>query len=115
KAISQGGDIESTLERLFALNAIKPAHAEVTGSTGGDHAKAQPRALWSTSIGSHPSHPSHPSGDRRSSESSSLTPPTIGPTLAGGFAGRGSSGARSAVTPPTPARAAALRAAADSV
>jgi len=107
KAISQGGEIEATLERLFALHAIRPAHAEVTGSTGG-HALAQPRALWSTSVGS------HPSGDRRSGSEPSFTPPTIGPTLADGLAGRGSSGARSAVTPPTPARAAAaLRVARD--
>ena len=63
KAISQGGEIEATLERLFALNAIKPAerrgdqHADrLVGRPG---AKAQPRALWSTSLGS------HPSGNRR--------------------------------------------------
>ena len=64
KAISQGGEIEPTLERLFALNAIRPATGEATrtqtGSSGGQGAKAQPRALWSTSLGS------HPSGNRRS-------------------------------------------------
>jgi len=96
KAISQGGEIEPTLERLFALNAIRPASAtggtgERTGSSGGQ-AKAQPRALWSTSIGSHPSGPGR-------------TDPALS---------RSSSGGRSAVgTPPTPTRAAAaaLRAA----
>jgi serine/threonine protein kinase len=64
KAISQGGEIEPTLERLFALNAIRPASGEATrtqtGSSGGQGGKAQPRALWSTSLGS------HPSGNRRS-------------------------------------------------
>jgi len=63
KAISQGGEIEATLDRLFALNAIRPASGEMTstqtGSSGGQ-GKAQPRALWSTSLGS------NPSGNRRS-------------------------------------------------
>jgi eukaryotic-like serine/threonine-protein kinase len=102
KAISQGGEVEATLERLFALNAIRPASdrgtGERTGSSGGQ-AKAQPRALWSTSIGS------HPSGDRRSEPSS------------GSLSGRSSSSGRSAIgTPPTPTRAAAaaVRAAVES-
>jgi hypothetical protein len=98
KAISQGGEIEPTLERLFSLNAIRPTSGggtgERTGSSGGQ-AKAQPRALWSTSIGSHPSHPSSPG----------RTDPSLS---------RSSSGGRAALpTPPTPTRAAAaaLRAA----
>jgi eukaryotic-like serine/threonine-protein kinase len=91
KAISQGGEVEAALERLIALDAIRPAGPETTGSTGG-HAKAQPRALWSTSFGS------HPSGDRRTSEPSLRTQ---------------SGGRASTVTPPTPGHAAAaLRAAA---
>jgi len=95
KAISQGGEIEPTLERLFALNAMRPATGDRTGSepgsTGGQ-GKAQPRALWSTSFGS------NPSGNRRSSTNA----PTEGPVL------RSSSGGRAtAATPPTPARAAA--------
>jgi hypothetical protein len=93
KAISQGGEVEATLERLFALNAVRPTSGgtgERTGSSGGQ-AKAQPRALWSTSIGS------HPSGERRSD-----------PSSFGAAPGRVSSSARSAVgTPPTPTRAAA--------
>ena len=93
KAISQGGEIEGTLDRLFALNAIRPASertGERTGSTGG-HAAAQPRALWSTSFGS------TPSGRRLGSS------PSADPALA-----RSSSGGRAALaTPPTPARAAA--------
>jgi hypothetical protein len=92
KAISQGGEIEPTLERLFALNAIKPASGETTstqtGSSGGQGAKAQPRALWSTSLGS------HPSGNRRSasgrpidssagrpSSDGRATGPTAGPVV----------------------------------
>jgi len=102
KAISQGGEVGGTLDRLVALNAIRPAGAEVTntdpGSTTGGGAAAQPRAMWSTSVGS------HPSGDRRVSEASGGTP-----------AGRSSSGGRATQpTPTTPARAATLRAARDS-
>ncbi len=103
KAISQGGEIETTLERLFALNAVKPTsdtdnpgNVGNTGSTGG-HAKAQPRALWSTSFGS------NPSGERRPSE------PSLGSSSgSGGQAlGRSSSGGRTAfVTAASPARAA---------
>jgi serine/threonine protein kinase len=103
KAISQGGEIEPTLDRLVALNAIRPATGERTGERSGDRtdrtgssggqAKAQPRALWSTSFGSGPS-----SGSRRSGSGQ----PTEGPSL------RSSSGGRAtAATPPTPARAAA--------
>jgi serine/threonine protein kinase len=95
KAISQGGEIEATLDRLFALNAIRPASGERTGSTGGQ-SKAQPRALWSTSIGS------NPSANRRSASGQPIDVAS----------GRSSSGARAElVTPPTAARAAtALRA-----
>jgi serine/threonine protein kinase len=103
KAVSQGGDVEATLDRLMALNAIRPASGEATGETTGSSGgaqKAQPRALWSTSIGS------HPSGDRRGSEPSGS---------GGSLLGRSSSSGRSAfATPPQPGRAAAaLRAAAD--
>jgi serine/threonine-protein kinase len=92
KAISQGGEVEATLDRLVALNAIRPAGGESTGSTGG-HGKAQPRALWSTSLGS------HPSGDRRVSDPSLAA--AAGP-------GRSSSGGRAALpTPASPARMAA--------
>ena len=101
KAISQGGEIETTLERLFALNAVRPTsdtdnpgNVGNTGSTGG-HAKAQPRALWSTSFGS------NPSGERRPSE------PSLGSSSAGPGSGRSSSGGRTAyVTAASPARAA---------
>jgi serine/threonine protein kinase len=117
KAISQGGEVTATLERLFALNAIRPAGAEgagteVTGTTGGASA-AQPRAMWSTSMGS------HPSGDRRGSEPSGGSP--SGGSSSGGAgsasgltpASRSSSSGRAALpTPPSPARAAALRVAA---
>ena len=68
KAISQGGEIEATLDRLFALNAIRPATGERTGErtgSSGGQAKAQPRALWSTSFGS------NPSGNRRSGSGAS--------------------------------------------
>jgi serine/threonine protein kinase len=109
KAVSQGGDVEATLDRLLALNAIRPAGGETTGertgSSGGAQ-KAQPRALWSTSIGS------HPSGDRRGSEPSGGSP--SGRSLSGGSSlGRSSSTGRTAfATPSSPARAAAaLRAA----
>jgi serine/threonine-protein kinase len=95
KAISQGGEIEATLDRLVALNAIRPTTGdrgaveqtgERTGSSGGQ-AKAQPRALWSTSFGS------HPSGNRRSSS---------GLSSSDAASGRPSSGVRAAlVTPPT--------------
>jgi serine/threonine-protein kinase len=104
KAISQGGDVGPTLDRLFALNAIRPAGAEVTGteltgSTGGSHAAAQPRAMWSTSMGS------HPSGDRRGSE------PSFGPPSGRPSATRSTSSTRAALpTPVSPVRAAALRA-----
>jgi len=97
KAISQGGDVSPTLERLFALNAIRPAGAEVTntgtGSSGGG-APAQPRAMWSTSMGS------HPSGDRRPSESSYGSSSVRTPTA------RTSSGRAALPTPASPARAA---------
>ena len=46
KAVSQGGEIEPTLDRLFALNAIRPATGERTGErtgSSGGQAKAQPR------------------------------------------------------------------------
>jgi serine/threonine-protein kinase len=102
KAISQGGEIEPTLERLFAVNAVRPATGDRTGERSGDRmdrtgssggqGKAQPRALWSTSFGS------SPSGSRRTGSGQ----PTEGPSL------RSSSGARgTAATPSTPARAAA--------
>jgi hypothetical protein len=101
KAISQGGEIETTLERLFALNAVRPTsdtdspgNVGHTGSTGG-HAKAQPRALWSTNFGS------NPSGEKRPSE------PSLGSMSGGPASGRLSSGGRAAlVTPASPARAA---------
>jgi len=101
KAISQGGEIETTLERLFALNAVRPTSDTDnpgtpgnTGSTGG-HAKAQPRALWSTNFGS------SPSGERRPSD------PSLGSFSGGPGSGRSSSGARTAfVTAASPARAA---------
>jgi hypothetical protein len=100
KAISQGGNVGPTLERLFALNAIRPAGAEVTntgtGSSGGG-APAQPRAMWSTSMGS------HPSGDRRASESS------YGSSSVRTPATRSSSGRAALPTPVSPARAAAQR------
>jgi hypothetical protein len=101
KAISQGGDVGPTLERLFALNAIRPAGAEVTntgtGSSGGG-APAQPRAMWSTSMGS------HPSGDRRASESS------YGSSSVRTPATRSSASVRAALpTPVSPARAAGGR------
>jgi len=96
KAVSQGGEIEPTLERLFALNAVRPATGERTGSSGGQ-AKAQPRALWSTSLGS------NPSGNRRSGSGA----PTEGPSLRSSSGGRGT-----AATPPTPVRAAAAHPAA---
>ena len=102
KAVSQGGDVETTLDRLLALNAIKPASGEATGersgSSGGAH-KAQPRALWSTSVGS------HPSGDRRASE------PSFGESHSGGspagrsLPGRSSTSERTSFgTPSSPAR-----------
>jgi len=95
KAISQGGEIEATLDRLFALNAIRPASGERTGErtgSSGGQAHAQPRALWSTSFGS------NPSGSRRSASGQPLD----------SSSGRSSSGGRAALpTPPTPARAAA--------
>ncbi|HMF44204.1 MAG TPA: serine/threonine-protein kinase [Polyangia bacterium] len=100
KAISQGGEISPILDRLFALHAIRPpgdnsSARELTGTTGGN-APAQPRAMWSTSIGS------HPSGDRGSSTPSFRAP------------SRSSSSGRAALpTPRSPARAAALRATAD--
>ncbi|HEY7372255.1 MAG TPA: protein kinase [Polyangia bacterium] len=105
KAISQGGEVGPTLERLFALNAIRPAGAEVTntgtGSSGGG-APAQPRAMWSTSMGS------HPSGDRRTSESSYGSHPGRTPAT------RSSSSGRAALpTPASPARAASPRGAAE--
>ena len=82
KAISQGGEIEATLDRLFALNAIKPASGEATGaqtgSSGGQGAKAQPRALWSTSLGS------HPSGNRRSASGRTSIPRRGAPRRADG-------------------------------
>ena len=50
KAISQGGEIEKTLERLFALNAIRPtsdstirATRRHTGSTGGQRRRSRAR------------------------------------------------------------------------
>jgi serine/threonine-protein kinase len=103
KAVSQGGEIEPTLDRLFALNAIRPATGERTGErtgSSGGQAKAQPRAMWSTSLGS------NPSGNRRSGSGA----PTEGPSLRSSSGGRGT-----AATPPTPARAAAaaLQAAVD--
>ena len=106
KAISQGGEIEATLDRLFTLQAIRPTTGdgagvertgERTGSSGAQ-AKAQPRALWSTSFGS------NPSGNRRSSS---------GPSYDPAAPGRPSSGARAAlVTPATSRVAVAARAAA---
>src|SRR5947207_12273033 len=58
KAISQGGEVAATLERLFAMNAIRPAGAEVTGTeltrtTGGAPA-APPRATATLEIRSEP-------------------------------------------------------------
>ncbi len=97
KAVSQGGEIEPTLDRLLALNAIRPATGERTGErtgSSGGQAKAQPRALWSTSFGS------NPSGNRRSGSGA----PTEGPSLRSSSGGRGT-----AATPPTPARAAATQ------
>jgi len=101
KAISQGGEIEATLDRLLALNAIRPATGdgagvertgERSGSSGGP-AKAQPRALWSTSFGS------NPSGNRRSSSGGSFDPAAPG---------RSSSGARGAVVTPATSRVAVV-------
>jgi len=107
KAISQGGEIEGTLERLFALHAIRPtsgertstgsgssgeAEARKTGSSGGPARSAQPRALWSTSFGS------NPSGNRRSSSGQAFD------------VGRSSSGRAALPTPASPARAAAAAA-----
>jgi len=110
KAISQGGEIEATLDRLVALNAIRPASGETTntGSTGGQH-KAQPRAMWSTSIGS------HPSGDRRASEPSFVSPSGALPSGGSALSRSSSSGRSALATPSSPARAAsaALRGALD--
>jgi len=107
KAISQGGEVGPTLERLFALNAIRPAGVDATGTevtgTPGSSPPAQPRAMWSTSIGSHPSgaRAAETSGGSRSGR----TPPA-----------RSSSSGRAALpTPASPARAAARRAVSDAL
>src|SRR5205823_5250225 len=112
-------DVAQTLERLLALNAIRPADAdaagrELTGTTNGS-APAQPRAMWSTSLGS------HPSGARASEPSFTSTSPSGGSLSGGPPSGRtpparSSSGGRAALpTPVSPARAAARRAVIDAL
>ena len=78
KAISQGGEIEPTLDRLFALNAIKPTTA--TGparepASGPDRRAARRRRSRARS--GRPASGSHPSGNRRSGSGQ----PTEGPSL----------------------------------
>jgi serine/threonine protein kinase len=84
KAISQGGEAESALERLTALDAAasRPATGEVSGSAGGRTSKPQPRAMWSTSFGeSGEPRPSgsqtRASGSGRMSEAQQLAADTV--------------------------------------
>ena len=102
KAISQGGEIETTLERLFALNAVRPTSD--TDNPGQHGATPDP-----------PVATRRPSRARCGRRTSAATRRAKGgprslrwdPSSGGPASGRSSSGARTAfVTPASPARAA---------